>query len=179
MRVLFYFTRAYPWQGLIVLLCLLLAALVEGIGLSAALPVLSLAISGEQALQDPTGLQAAVLSLTQRLGFEPKLGPLLLFTVAAFALKGLLMLLSKRRVGYMVAHVATDLRLGLLRALLAARWSYFTRQPVGLAANAMSTEATRAANSYYYLAQTISFAIQATIAAGIVYIFFIEFIENI
>ena len=167
MRVLIYFTRAYPWQGLIVLLCLLLAALVEGIGLTAALPVLSLAISGEEAIQDPTGLQAAVLSLTQRLGFEPKLGPLLLFTVAAFALKGALMLLSKRRVGYMVAHVATDLRLGLLRALLAARWSYYTRQPVGLAANAMSTEATRAANSYYYLAQMISFAIQAMIAAGI------------
>ena len=167
MRVLIYFARQYPWQGLIVLLCLLLAAVMEGIGLTAALPVLSVAIEGEQAVQDPTGLQAMVLSLSQRLGFEPKLEPLLLFLVTAFILKALLMLLSKRQVGYTVAHVATDMRLGLLRALLAARWSYYTRQPVGLAANAMASEASRAANAYYSLAQISAHGIQALIAIGV------------
>lgn len=167
MRVLIYFARMYPWQGLTVLLCLLLAALVDGIGLTAALPVLSVAIEGESGLQNPSGLKATVLSLTQRLGIEPQLGPLLLFLVTAFTLKGLLMLLSKRRVGYTVAHVATDMRLGLLRALLAARWSYYTRQPVGLAANAMATEATRAASAYYNLAQVVAYGIQAVIAIGV------------
>jgi hypothetical protein len=32
------------------------------------------------------------------------------------------MLLANKRVGYTVAHVATDLRLALLRALLTTRW---------------------------------------------------------
>ena len=82
-------------------------------------------------------------------------------------MKALLLLVAKQRVGYTVAHVATDLRLRLLRALLGTSWSYYTRQPVGLAANAMATEANRGAQSYYYLSLILTYAIQAAIAIGL------------
>ncbi len=39
-------------------------------------------------------------------------------------LQELLILLADRKIGYTVAHVATDLRLTLLRALLSTRWGY-------------------------------------------------------
>ena len=82
--------------------------------------------------------------------------------VSAVWLKGVAMLLSKRQVGYTVARVATDLRLGLLRALLAARWSTFTRQPAGQVANAMATEADRASHAFSYLALIATYAIEAS-----------------
>ena len=47
MRVFRYFVRAYPWQTLLMLLCLLLAALTEGIGLSSLLPLLGVAMGEE------------------------------------------------------------------------------------------------------------------------------------
>ena len=43
MSVFGYFVRAYPWQSFVVLLCLLLAAVTEGIGISTLLPLLSIA----------------------------------------------------------------------------------------------------------------------------------------
>jgi ATP-binding cassette subfamily C protein len=70
-------------------------------------------------------------------------------------------------VGYTVARVATDLRLGLLRALLATRWSYYTRQPVGAVANAIATEAQRASRAYEHLALISTNAVEAAVYVGI------------
>jgi len=167
MRVFLYFARAYPWQSLIVLLCLLMTAAVETLGLGAVLPVLNVALQGGTPGVAPSGFEATVLDVLERLGVTRELLPLVLAMVGAFVAKALLLLVAKQRVGYTVAHVATDLRLRLLRALLGASWSYYTRQPVGRAANAMATEANRAARSYYYLSLVLMYAIQASIALGL------------
>ena len=65
----------------------------------------------------------AILDTIDRLGLDPSLGVLLSIMVTAMLFKGVLMLLSKRQVGYAVAQVATDLRLSLLNALMRTRWS--------------------------------------------------------
>ena len=62
--------------------------------------------------------------------------------IAAFCVKALVVVFARRRVGNMVARVATDLRLRFLRALLAARWSYYTRQPSGLCSRALQSFST-------------------------------------
>jgi ATP-binding cassette subfamily C protein len=56
--------------------------------------------------------------------------------------------------------VATDLRLSLLRALLAARWDYYVRQAAGGLVNAFATEAARAADGYLCAAMILSLSIQ-------------------
>jgi ATP-binding cassette subfamily C protein len=173
MRVLQFFARAYPWQSLVVVLCLLLAALMEGVGLSSVLPLLGMAANanatagGGGAGEDTSPLEAAVRGALADLGLEPTIGLLVSIIVATFTLKAALVLLSRRQVGYTVAHVATDLRLGLLRALLATRWSYFTRQPIGAVANSMATEANRASAAYYHLAQMLTYAMTAVLYMGI------------
>ncbi|MHC4422656.1 MAG: ABC transporter ATP-binding protein [Planctomycetota bacterium] len=167
MRVFLYFVRAYPWQSLIVLLCLLLTAVVETLGLGTVLPVLNVAVQSGEAAGPPSGVEATVLGVLGRLGVPRELLPLVLVLVCAFGVKALLMLVAKQRVGYTVAHVATDLRLRLLRALLGTSWSYYTRQPVGRAANAMATEASRGAHSYYHLSLVLTYAIQAAIAMSL------------
>jgi ATP-binding cassette subfamily C protein len=172
MRVLQFFARAYPWQSLVVVLCLLLAVLVQGVGLSSVLPLLGMAVNadsagGSGAAEDPSPLEAAVRGALAYFGLEPTIGLLLSIIVVTFTLKAVLVVFSRRQVGYTVADVATDLRLGLLRALLATRWSYYTRQPIGAVANAMATEANRASVAYYHLAQMFSFAMAGLLYMGI------------
>ncbi len=164
METLRYFTRAYPWQSVTVLGCLLVAGLLEGLGLSAVVPLLSFVLRGEGEPAPTSGFNAYVAAGFARLGFDPTFETMLGFICVVFPAKAALLLLSNRRVGFMVAQVATDLRLGLLRALLASRWSYYTRLPLGLAPNAMASEATRAAQAYYYLAQLVTGYIEVVFA---------------
>ena len=156
METLRYFTRRYPWQSVSVLGCLILAGLMEGLGLSAVVPMLSFVLREEGTPPPSSGFEAYVASAFGLLGLEPTFEVLLGFLCIVFPAKAVILLVSNRRVGYMVAQVATDLRLGFLRALLASRWSYYTRLPLGLAPNAMASEATRAAQAYYYLAQILT-----------------------
>jgi ATP-binding cassette subfamily C protein len=96
-------------------------------------------------------------------GLQPSIGLLLPIIVGAMALKAGFILLAKKQIGYTVAQVATDLRLALIRALLAARWEYYVRQPVGSLANAFSTEASRAAQAYLYGATIITLLVEAVL----------------
>jgi ATP-binding cassette subfamily C protein len=154
------------------LLALLLAGIVEGFGLTALMPLLGMAFSSQPqaaALQPPAaagndaGVGQAVTRVLAVFGLEPGAGVLLLVIVVAIALKSALVLVAQKRVGYTVAQVATELRLSLLRALLISRWGYFLRQPVGSLANAMATEATRAANAYLCGALMTANLIQALV----------------
>ncbi|MGH0032664.1 MAG: ABC transporter ATP-binding protein [Myxococcota bacterium] len=164
MRVLRYFAARYPGRSLGVLLCLLLAGVMEGLGLTTLLPLLSLATGSAPADgAASSGLEAAVRDAFARIGFDPTLENLLLAIVVAVWGKGVLVLLAKRQVGYTVARVATDLRLELLRALLATRWSFALRQPAGAAANAMATEANRASYAFEYLALIVAYAVEASV----------------
>ncbi|MGE0682407.1 MAG: ABC transporter ATP-binding protein [Candidatus Binatia bacterium] len=168
MKLLLYFARAYPKQTSFMFGCLLLSAIAEGIGLSSLLPVLGLAarpypdasVPGEGGSRG-SQLESVISQVFSTLGLQPSIGLLLLVIVCGMFSKAVLMLLAQKQVGYTVAQVATDLRLTLLRSLLAARWEYYVRQPVGALANSFATEVSRAAMAYQYASSIVALAIQA------------------
>jgi len=167
MRLLITFVRNYPVQSLITLLALLLAGMSEGFSLTALFPLLS-SIGGNGALKgsatgSSSNLAHLVTEAFSALGLTPTVGSLLLVFVAGFILKNVFMLLANKRVGYTVAHVATDLRLALLRALLNTRWEYYLGQPVGVLVNAFATEASRASQAYQSGTKMAALLIQAII----------------
>jgi ATP-binding cassette, subfamily C, bacterial len=146
------------------LACLVLATVAEGIGLSSLLPLLSLATpAGSIAGKGDTRLAHMIDDLLAGVGLQPSVGLLLSFIVGGMALKAAFVLLAQKQIGYTVAQVATDLRLALIRALLAARWEYYIRQPVGGLANAFATEASRAAQAYLAGATIITLLIEAVL----------------
>ena len=169
MRLLLTFARAYPWQSLGVLVAMLLAGTLEGLSLTALLPVLSLAANREgQTLGDESsdvgGAASAALRWVEALGIEPTLTSLLLAVIVFIVLRSVVMLVAMRGVGFTVARVATDLRLELLRALLATRWEYFLRQPIGKLTNAVVSEASRASMAYLRGAALVTAALQFLVA---------------
>jgi len=172
MRLLISFWRAYPLQSAIMLLALLLAGVAEGIGLSALLPLISVAIGSQTGAESGasvshSGVERVVTEYLSALGLTPTLGVLLIVIVLAIVLKSGLVLVAQKQVGYTVAGVTTDLRLALLRALLVARWEYFLRQPIGALANSMATEAVRTSKAYLHGASMSALIVEALAYAGV------------
>jgi ATP-binding cassette subfamily C protein len=139
-----HFIRAYPSRTLVMVLLLIGAGLAEAIGVATLLPVLQIALGAS----GTSRMTMAIASLLHLLRLPATLGVLLCVLVAAVTLKAVLRWVAMRHVVRTVARVACDLRLDLIRALIAARWSYFVSEPVGRLANAVGAEATRAAWSY-------------------------------
>jgi ATP-binding cassette subfamily C protein len=168
MRLLITFARIYPSQSAVVLLALLLAGIAEGLGISALLPLFAaIADPNAGAGGNSSGLVTLVTSALSLFNLRPSTGVLLLFIVTAVMLKGIFMLLANKRVGYTVAYVATDLRLALLRSLLATRWEYYLSQPVGGLSNAFATEAMRASQAYLFSARMAALFIQVIIYTSV------------
>ncbi len=148
--------------------CLVLAALAEGIGLSSMMPLLEIITRSEgggpvEIDGQGSTLERIVVRILASFGLSPTVGALLSLIVAGICVRAVLVLIAQRQVGYTVAHVATDLRLAFIRALLAARWPYYVAQPTGMLANAFATEAQRAAQAYLHGATLSAFAIQSVL----------------
>jgi ATP-binding cassette subfamily C protein len=157
MRLLITFARNYPLDSTLMVLALLLAGLIEGIGLSMLLPLIGIAISNPTGAGPlPAAKNGAADSMLERmvtdgfatLGITPTLGMLLIVLIATVALKNGLLLLVNKQIGYTVARIATDLRLELLQALRTCRWEYFIRQPLGSLANSIASETGRSSKAY-------------------------------
>jgi ATP-binding cassette subfamily C protein len=161
MRILFAYGRAYPVRTFLMLISLLLAGIAEGIGLTTLLPLLSIAL-GDKSHSDLSNQIIHVLGLV---GLEPTIVTMLVIIVLGMIVSSTLVLLGNRQVGYAVAHVATDLRLDLIRALLGSRWEYYLRQPTGALANSVATEAYRASTGYEHAANMLALVIQAAVYA--------------
>lgn len=141
-----HFMRAYPARSALMVALLALAGLVEGVGVVTMLPLLEL-VTGEGP-EGISGLSRTIASGLEQVGLSPSLGVLLALIVGAMTAKAAFLWLAMRQVGFTVAQVTTDLRMSLLRALLSARWGYYSSQSTGRFANAISSEAHRAAAAY-------------------------------
>ena len=145
--------KRYPARSLGVLAALIAASLLDGLGLSTILSMISLASDGfavgvVDATTEPSLPERIIGDLFGALGLEFSLLNLLFFGIGLILLKTGFVLLANRQVGYAVAQVATDLRLDLLRAVVSSRWRYYLSKSVGSLSNAMATEAQRASEGY-------------------------------
>lgn len=156
---------AYPREAATVVLLLVLAGLAEGLGVASILPLLQTVAGGQSA--EATPLDGMVRGLFATFGLAPTLGATLVVVVLGMALKAGLTLLAMSQVGLAMARIGHQLRLALLRALLQAQWSYFTRQPVGALANAINNETNGAAAAFFSVAHLVAAALQVAVYMGL------------
>jgi ATP-binding cassette subfamily C protein len=161
MRLLLTFARRYPYHTSVMVLALLLSGVLEGIGLSMLLPVLSIAAGKQSVGGAGSAIERLVRDGFSALSISPTVGVLLLVLILAITLKSMMLLLAKKQVGYTVARVATDLRLEMLQTLLGSRWQFFIKQPIGRLANSMATESNRASKAYMHGVMMLSEFVQA------------------
>src|ERR1700704_1579160 len=102
MCLLLVFARTYPRRTLVVLLCLFLAALAEGISLSSLLPLMGLAaqISGAPqgvGAQRPSQFEHLLRHAFAAVGLQPSVELLLFVIASGMLLKALLILLAQQQ----------------------------------------------------------------------------------
>ena len=160
----------------LMLIALLLSGIAEGVGLSALLPLLNIALGPEATSMLPGAegagqneFERTVLDTLASMGIAPTLGNMLLIILGGVAFKSVFLLIGQRQVGYTAAQVSTDLRLQLLRVVLRSKWEYFLHQPVGKLTNALASEAQRASAAFVNGATAIIYLIQALIYASIAF----------
>jgi ATP-binding cassette subfamily C protein len=176
MRLMASFFRAYRVQTLLMLLALLLSGIAEGVGLSALLPLLNIALGADSAqalagvpATTQSEFESTVLGILGSFGIAVTLGNMLLIISVGVAFKSIFLLLAQRQVGYTAAQVGTDLRLEMLRAVLRSKWEYFLHQPIGKLTNSLATEAQRSSASFVHGATAITYLIQAIIYGAVAF----------
>ena len=175
MRLLVRLIKNYPWRTAIALVAILLAGIADGLSISALLPLLNIATIGTtteaKVALDSTDvggqLEQFIVNGLTSVGLEATLGVLLSVIVVGVIIKSLLLLAAETHVGFSAAQITTDLRLELLRSILATRWDYFLHQPIGSLANSIALEAKRSSQSYVFGITMMIFVLQAIIYAGI------------
>lgn len=145
----------------VVLGCVLLGTVADGIGIASMLPLITVAVGGETG--DSSGISTAVASGLAAFGLKPDLGPLLVLVVVAITAKALLTLVTLRTINYAVSDVAADVRRRLVKSVLQVKWSYFARQPIGRLANAVSLDASRSAEAFSLAANFIATSLQTIV----------------
>jgi ATP-binding cassette subfamily C protein len=155
---------AYPRRTALVSLLLLLAGLSEGLGIGTLLPLLKIVMGGSGG---DTYLGQYIDCVFTIIGATPSVLLLIGLLVALILLKSALDLLAAQQVGHTAARVESDLRIGLIRSLMSARWRYFIDQPAGRLANSMTNEAFLASHCYDLVCRFIAEGFQVLAYLGV------------
>lgn len=156
-----YFFLADPLRGCVMLVSMLIAGLLEGLGIAAFLPLLNLIVNGGSTNQTVVGRLAE--DAVQSLGLEPSIGVMLAIIVGTITLKSLLLVFAAKQIGYTAAQATMTLRLEMLERFMAARWSFFVKQRAGSLTSAMAGEAGRAATCYLQICRMVIGLIQIAV----------------
>jgi ATP-binding cassette subfamily C protein len=157
--------RLYPGRSAAGFGAVFLAGLLDGLGLSMLLSMLSLAAG--TAKGDPSFPERVALGVTEFLHVEPTPLNLLVLAVLLISCKAALTLLANQQVGYTVARIAADLRLALIRAVVNANWRYYVQQSIGRLSTSMASEAQRGAQAFQHAAEMVALVLNALIYLAI------------
>ncbi len=168
MRIFFVFFKKYPLPTVLMLACLLLGGLMEGLGLSMLLPLLSLALPQTETVSGAGGhaasqLERIVAGFFSFLNVDPSIINILLIMLIAALLKGGLIILSKRQIGFTVARMTTDMRMEMLRAMLRTKWEFFISEKTGYHINAMVVLTKQTAKAFQVGSQVMSEILEASV----------------
>jgi ATP-binding cassette subfamily C protein len=153
------FARQVP-----LILAMMVTGFLEGVGVASLFPILSIVTKGQ------TGATALNEKIEQALAFfhlPADLDVLCLLIAATIWLKALISMIVARALGRTGATIGQDIRRRLLQALVNAKWSYFTIQPVGRFVAAATTEANWASTAFRNALQVIDQSMRTAIFCGL------------
>lgn len=157
------------WRQIPILSGLLVNGLLEGISLTALLPIIGM-LSGESGAKT-SKFQAYFATIFETLHLPVSLGALCLLIIAAVIVKAVISLQVNRYIGIVVAEIASDLRHRIIDRLLLARWSYYTVNPVGRFVAAILSEANWAGYAYRAALSVAAMVIRAVVLSCVALLF--------
>lgn len=146
------------------ILAMMVTGFLDAVGVASAFPILSILTDGQA---KSTRLSEAIEQALAVLHVPAELGPLCLLVGVTIWLKAAISLMVARALGRAGAGIGKDIRQRLLQALVNAKWSYFTIQPVGRFVAAATTEANWASTAFRNSLQVIEQSMRTAIFCGL------------
>lgn len=151
-------------RSVLVLVSLIVAAVVEGIGIGALLPAAG-------ALLGQTGSSSQISETADRIfqwfGMTPDFKTLVLLIAAAIVVKALISFAALSYAAVASADIAIGFRERLISSLFGASWRFYADQQAGKFAAAIANDATRASQAYLLAAQVLAQLAQAIVLGGV------------
>ena len=129
-----------------IIVLLVLASVLEGIGLAAMFPVLVMA-TGEMSGKSPAFAEKAFEFLAGW-GIIPSFSSVFMVMVIAMVAKEIITFLAQRYNGYVFAEMMSRTRLQLIDAYLDAEWNYFSSEPLANFTTAITNFATMTTQAF-------------------------------
>jgi ATP-binding cassette, subfamily C, bacterial len=160
-----YLCLVNPKRTFIVVCLLFIAALAEGMSVTALLPLVGELVKGGSDSSTVTRIINQVFDL---LGIEPSLINLMSLVLLGITAKSYLNWRALYMVQCIVADIQTGMRLELLGHLFRAKWSFFSQSHGGSFPNAMSTEAATAGLAFSNAATLLAMTSQVLVYTFII-----------
>ncbi|MDD3604906.1 MAG: ABC transporter ATP-binding protein [Kiritimatiellae bacterium] len=160
-EVFVFFRQRYLRIGIILVICLVLMSVLEGVGIGLFLPLFELIAKGEAAGTSP--ISQLVTRLFTVFHLPVVLGTIVLFVVVVMLAKGIVRWLTMRQVAWMTAQIGVDMRLELFDALLRADWDYASSRATGRFANAVGVETKITANMFRHIVIAVACFLQVVV----------------
>lgn len=163
-----YMASARPLRTVFMVVLLAIAGILEGFGVAAIVPLLEIMVRPDS--QPSEGLAATVGDVFGWFGLPFTLEVVLVALTAVFVVKAIVAYGAMFQVGTVVAGVSRDLRLRLLRAVVAARWQHILHYPSGFIGNAVSGETSITAQAYREACQVLAELIQVAVFVTVAFL---------
>lgn len=144
--------KGYEWGIALMAALSFLSGFLEGIGITAIIPLFSFIGGGEQAT-DTISLAIAEFFRFLHLPFTAKF--LLIFMAALFIFKALFLFFSQQVTAKIMADFEQRMRGILLKATLSATWPFLSLQKVGHLDQMLTTEVAASSSILYYLSSAV------------------------
>ena len=148
---------------------LLFASLIEGFGVAALIPAVSVAFEPPA---QASGLGGEVIALLGTYGITPSLELFFSLFIGLMVFKAGLVIAVYRYVARAVADLGVAQRAQLVDHLSRARWSLFTEQPLGVFSNVITIDVSRGCKAMQQSATVVAMLFQT-----LIYVFIAFFIS--
>ncbi len=142
----------YTWNITLMAVLSFVSGLLEGLGVTAVIPLLSFIGGGEKAT-DAISIAIAGLFRYFNISYTAKF--LLLFIILLFLIKAVFSFLSQQITAHIMADFEKKMRIKLLASTFATRWSFLSSQKVGHLDQMLTTEVAASSSILYYLSSSI------------------------
>lgn len=145
LKTIFILLGSYRKKSAVVLLSLMLSGIAGGAGLLTVLPLLEISIGNSGYESQYSHFYSSAL---ETVGLSVTIETTLVLIVVFLWVKSMLHLLAMDYVGRVVAQMASDLRVRLMRAIASASWKFFVANPIGKFTNAVAIHPQEASSAY-------------------------------
>jgi ATP-binding cassette subfamily C protein len=150
------------------IVAMLVSGVFEGLGVGTLLPILKvIAGKGGNADVKHSQLERIIFGVFDYIHLPKTFGAMVILFSICMTIRAIISQQTSRHIGRMVAQIASELRKEVIDNVLAARWSYFTVNPVGRFVNAVNVESNWASYVYKTSLNVIASLIRTLIYCGV------------